>query len=55
VDAYLHIAGRVGRFGRRGKVITVVEKDEGPGSETSKMSRILTTMGITAVQFEQFD
>lgn len=26
VDAYLHIAGRVGRFGRGGKVITVVEK-----------------------------
>jgi superfamily II DNA/RNA helicase len=25
VDAYLHIAGRVGRFGRSGKVVTLVE------------------------------
>ncbi|TFK36819.1 P-loop containing nucleoside triphosphate hydrolase protein [Crucibulum laeve] len=28
VDAYLHLAGRVGRFGRGGKVITVVEEKE---------------------------
>jgi hypothetical protein len=59
VDAYLHIAGRVGRFGRGGKVITVVEKDEdmetGPTTESSKMSRILSTIDVTPVQFQHFD
>lgn len=33
VDAYLHLAGRVGRFGRGGKVITVIEKEK--DAETS--------------------
>jgi superfamily II DNA/RNA helicase len=27
-DAYLHVAGRVGRFGREGKVITIMEERE---------------------------
>jgi hypothetical protein len=52
VDGYLHIAGRVGRFGRGGKVITVVEK----GDDSSfKMGRILQTIDVTPVQFEHFD
>jgi superfamily II DNA/RNA helicase len=59
VDAYVHVAGRVGRFGRDGKVITVVEKDEdiddGPTTESSKMGRILNAIQITPVQFEHFD
>ena len=61
VDAYLHIAGRVGRFGRGGKVITVVEKEKGTGeekaggSEASKMVRILKTIEVTPVRFEHFD
>jgi superfamily II DNA/RNA helicase len=59
VDAYVHVAGRVGRFGRGGKVITVVEKnedmDEGPTTESSKMSRILSDIQVTPVQFEHFD
>ena len=28
VDSYTHIAGRTGRFGKEGKIITVVEKVE---------------------------
>jgi superfamily II DNA/RNA helicase len=63
IDAYLHIAGRVGRFGRGGKVITVVEKgepvDEGEEksgiTEAAKMLRILQEISVTAVQFEHFD
>lgn len=59
VDAYLHIAGRVGRFGRGGKVITVVEKDKdmetGPTTGSSKMRRILDTINVTPVQFQHFD
>lgn len=58
VDGYLHIAGRVGRFGRGGKVITVVEKEkEGSTgiSEAAKMKRILQTIDVAAVQFEHFD
>ncbi|KAF5384794.1 hypothetical protein D9615_001424 [Tricholomella constricta] len=58
VDAYVHLAGRVGRFGRGGKVITVVEKEaeeeekeEERGSgvrQGSKMMRILTTLNVPA-------
>lgn len=61
VDAYVHIAGRVGRFGRGGKVITVVEDDEKEEeeagkvvSEGSKMKRILGRLEITPVRFEPF-
>lgn len=53
VDGYVHIAGRVGRFGRGGKVITVVEKDE--EVEGGKMRRILKTIQVPAVRFEHFD
>lgn len=63
VDAYVHIAGRVGRFGRGGKVVTVVEESasvleseseeaEGAGAN---MARILKTIGVGPVQFAQFD
>ena len=37
VDAYVHLAGRVGRFGKTGRVITVVCTD----LEGEKMVRIL--------------
>ncbi|KAF8898856.1 P-loop containing nucleoside triphosphate hydrolase protein [Infundibulicybe gibba] len=56
VDAYLHVAGRVGRFGRGGKVITVVEKgDDAERSDVSRMARILKTIEIAPVRFEHFD
>ncbi|KAF9523605.1 P-loop containing nucleoside triphosphate hydrolase protein [Crepidotus variabilis] len=48
VDAYLHIAGRVGRFGRSGRVISVVEEHE-----SAKMVRVLDTLRKKPVQFEQ--
>ncbi|GLB36042.1 putative helicase superfamily c-terminal domain [Lyophyllum shimeji] len=66
VDAYVHLAGRVGRFGRGGKVITVVEKEadveegeagerRGVVSQGSKMQRILKTLNLQPVSFVHFD
>ncbi|KAG6818029.1 hypothetical protein H0H87_009184 [Tephrocybe sp. NHM501043] len=67
VDAYVHLAGRVGRFGRGGKVITVVEKEadveeveedggrRGVVTEGSKMERILATINEKPVAFVHFD
>lgn len=51
VDAYVHIAGRVGRFGRAGRVVSVV----GSEAEGAKVGRILTTLGARPVRFEHFD
>lgn len=61
VDAYLHVAGRVGRFGRGGRVVTLVEKSSGQvgaaegGGEAGKMIRILKTIEVTPVRFGGFD
>ncbi|KAM6498394.1 P-loop containing nucleoside triphosphate hydrolase protein [Amanita muscaria] len=49
VDGYLQMAGRVGRFGRGGKVITVIE-----ASEEAKMERILNTISVVPVRFSYF-
>lgn len=57
VDAYVHISGRVGRFGRGGKVISVVEKGgEGESvSDEDRMERILKTIQVSPVRFGHFD
>ncbi|KAG5647626.1 hypothetical protein DXG03_008979 [Asterophora parasitica] len=58
VDAYVHLAGRVGRFGRGGKVVTVVEKEEeseGKTTQGARMERILAAVNAHAVRFGQFD
>ncbi|EFI28664.1 hypothetical protein CC1G_13690 [Coprinopsis cinerea okayama7 len=60
VDAYLHIAGRVGRFGRDGKVVTFIEEDSaeegGKKGEAKKMQRILETIHVRPVKFPvEFD
>lgn len=55
IDAYLHVAGRVGRFGRHGTVVTVVEEEESvPETAGSRMKRILREVGVAAVRFRQF-
>lgn len=55
IDAYLHVSGRVGRFGRRGTVVTVVDKE---ATETvtagERMKRILREIGVAPVRFRQF-
>jgi len=68
VDSYTHIAGRTGRFGKTGKIVTVVEKieeeiDDGKGGrkkrvvkdEERKMRGILREMGIIPRKVEHFD
>ena len=68
VDSYTHIAGRTARFGKGGKVVTVVEKieeevDDGKGGkkmrvvkdEEKKMKGILREMRIIPRKIEHFD
>ncbi|KAI0361300.1 P-loop containing nucleoside triphosphate hydrolase protein [Trametes cingulata] len=64
VDSYLHVAGRVGRFGRGGKVITVVADRHQVVLENGKrvtrdeprmMGTLLKRMGIKPTKFEAFD
>jgi hypothetical protein len=60
-DTYLHLAGRVGRFGRAGKVITIVEKDEDSVSErweskdSSRMMNIFKRISVQPISFDVFD
>lgn len=64
VDSYLHVAGRVGRFGRGGKVISVVGErhivvevngKQRIRDEPQLMQTMLKKMGIRAVKYEHFD
>jgi hypothetical protein len=57
VDAYLHVSGRVGRFGRRGTVVTVVEKEAVGGGmgDGERMKRILKEIGAAPVRFRPFE
>lgn len=68
VDSYTHVAGRVSRFGRAGKIVTVVEKieeevDDGNGGkktrvvkdEEKKMMGILKEMKIVPRRVEHFE
>ncbi|KAG1866452.1 P-loop containing nucleoside triphosphate hydrolase protein [Suillus tomentosus] len=63
-DVYQHVAGRVGRFGRRGKVITIVEgrrESEGKNGkvcvrdDSKKMDIMLKKLGISTTKLEHFD
>jgi Helicase conserved C-terminal domain len=63
IDAYLHAAGRVGRFGRGGKVISILEERYDAISadgkkvgrdEPGKLTRLLKLAGITLTRFEHF-
>lgn len=62
-DGYLHMAGRVGRFGRQGKVVTVLEarkEDKMKGGkvvirdEPKRMSVMLRLLGIEPTKLEHF-
>lgn len=68
VDSYTHVAGRTGRFGKTGKIVTVVEKieeeiDDGMGGkkkwavkdEEWKMQKILREMRIVPRKVGHFD
>ncbi|KAH9898104.1 P-loop containing nucleoside triphosphate hydrolase protein [Cubamyces lactineus] len=64
VDSYLHVAGRVGRFGRGGKVISVVAERHTVQSKNGKkvvrdepkmMLSLLRKAGIRPVVYDKFD
>jgi hypothetical protein len=64
VDQYLHMAGRVGRFGRPGKVITVLgappptaEDPNGKrmGHESQSMMKVFRRLGLVPAKFEHFN
>jgi len=63
VDTYLHAAGRTGRFGRSGKVISVLEARHmitttkgKPGwkDEPQKLRNMLNLMGVRPTKFAYF-
>ncbi|KIY50578.1 P-loop containing nucleoside triphosphate hydrolase protein [Fistulina hepatica ATCC 64428] len=49
VDAYVHVAGRVGRFGRVGKVVTFVCKED-----EAEMRRLLEGINVAPVEHDLF-
>ena len=62
VDEYLQIAGRVGRFGRGGKVVSFIndnrEGEHGKPPSDSQVPRFLHTfdhIGVKPVRFEHFE
>ena len=64
VDSYLHVAGRVGRFGRGGKVISVVAERRVVQLKNGKtvvkdepkmMLSLLKKAGITPVVYDNFN
>jgi len=61
LDSYLHLAGRVGRFGRSGKVITVLEESSGKNDagvqddDVSRMRKVFRELRIRPRHFEHFD
>jgi superfamily II DNA/RNA helicase len=53
-DTYLHLAGRVGRFGRAGQVVTIIDTDA-QRKDMSRISNILRLNGIRPVKINMFD
>ncbi|KAJ7596905.1 P-loop containing nucleoside triphosphate hydrolase protein, partial [Mycena floridula] len=59
-DTYVHLAGRVGRFGRGGRVVTFVEKGEDLESDwksfqapdASRMLNMFKRISVTPVRYE---
>jgi hypothetical protein len=57
-DSYLHMAGRVGRFGRGGQVVTVLEEfvpGSPAGNAPRKIQVLLKELRIVPTKFEHFD
>lgn len=63
-DAYLHVAGRVGRFGKGGKVVAVVEERReietaegktGYKDEPAWLKKIYERVGVRPTKFEHFE
>jgi len=50
LDTYIHIAGRVGRFGRKGKVVSIVTDEQ----EAERMDTILKRLGVETARLRYF-
>jgi len=52
-NSYRHVSGRVGRFGRGGSVVTVLEKRREPedGDEPGRYLRLLKSIGMTPSKY----
>lgn len=63
IDTYMHVAGRTGRFGKPGRVITVVEREEEVTEdgvkvvkdEEKKLKGMFREMGVTPAKVEHFN
>ncbi|KAI0304777.1 P-loop containing nucleoside triphosphate hydrolase protein [Russula brevipes] len=49
-NSYLHASGRVGRFGRPGRVVSVLDDDE-QGGQSGRYRRLLKSIGIVPTKF----
>jgi len=54
-DSYLHVGGRVGRFGRKGKVVTILDARRARGDEWKRMAVMLKRLGIAPTQYAHFE
>ncbi|KAK7468784.1 hypothetical protein VKT23_003285 [Stygiomarasmius scandens] len=50
LDTYIHVAGRVGRFGRKGKVVSIVTDEQ----EAERMDTILKRLGVETARLKYF-
>ena len=48
-NSYLHASGRVGRFGRPGRVVSVLEDEQ--GGQSGRYHRLLKSIGIVPTKF----
>jgi superfamily II DNA/RNA helicase len=49
-NSYLHASGRVGRFGRKGRVVSVLE-DEDERRQSDRYVRLLKSIGLVPTKF----
>ncbi|KAF9270136.1 P-loop containing nucleoside triphosphate hydrolase protein [Marasmius fiardii PR-910] len=54
LDTYIHTAGRVGRFGKKGMVVSVIDGEQDDQREVKRMDKILKRLGILPVKLKQF-
>ena len=47
-NSYLHASGRVGRFGRKGRVVSVLQDE---GKQSDRYARLLKSMGLIPTEF----
>ena len=50
-NSYLHASGRVGRFGRPGRVVSVLEDEQSEGVQSARYRRLLKSIGIVPTKF----